>query len=374
LQCTNGSRQMMSGRCSVLLLLFVLLFSISVSFGYCNGVGTSAASDPDQLTATFVEGVAGLNMSTYPILSSDVAVSRLPNSQHIRTDVRIVLGNGSRALEAVITLVDNKLWNYKLRSLGEPLDGSKTLNECLAIADVAVGKYRDLFNAGHSNGMAQMLSDAIRNQNLTVENSDALLSVSQKENCSTPLDYERYTTLQWYKKIVGQFTSPLQSIWISISKSGLLTGFTDNLATHYIASTTINVSEEQALNISKQYAEAYAAEHGQKIVGAGATLKWDYDADSQRGDDFAVYPMWVFEAQYNETKQGVYGYGVLMWADNGQIIRDGPRVLFEAAERTGNISNGYFWVFLGVTLVALVLTCSGTFVRRRTNSRKRVSR
>jgi len=369
-----GSSRTVSRICYVTMFLFILLLNIFLSSRCVNYVFASTPLDAGEQTRTFLKSVAGLNLSTYPDLSPSIASSRMMHSQHMRTDVRILLGSGSHALEASTTYVDNKLWNYKLTTLGEPLDGEKALSECLEVAKGAIGRYQDLFNASHTNGLVGMLSDAIRSQNSTIENGDALLNISRRQDFSTLLDYERYITIQWYKKINGEFISPLQSIWLSISKSGLVTGFMDNLATHYIASSRINVSEGQAMNISRPYAEAYAAEHGQEIVGAGVTLQWQYDRDSQRGDDFAIYPTWVFEATYSEIVQGINGYSVVLWADNGEVAAHSSIGWIGMPEGTGSTDTEYLWGFLCIALVVLALTGLTTFLRRKNSGGRGISR
>lgn len=360
-----------SKKICVFLLLTVLLFNVFFSVGYLGCTSAVASSDQDtsQLALTFLGGVADINLTTHPCVSLNASRSKMPHSQHVRTDVKITVGNDTCPLETVITFVDNKFWIYRFSPVTQQLEAEKTYNECLAIAGSAIRRYENSFNASYCGGLMNMLSEAIASQNRTVESDDALLKISPNENRSTSLDMERFIVLQWYKKIENQFVSPFQSVWMSISRNGLLTGLMDDMATHYIGTTNVNVTEEQALNISRPFAETYGEDHGQGIVLTKATLEWERDSESLRGDDFALYPVWAFEATYDKTTQSVFGYGVLVWADNGEIIRHGPRIAFGMPDGTGSTGNGYLLTFLFALAFVLGLTCIGTYLRRRNRKR-----
>jgi hypothetical protein len=97
--------------------------------------------------------------------------------------------------------------------------------------------------------------------------------------------------LYWFRKVNGQCTS-WQSMSISISKDGHVSGFMDSLAVFHIATAAVNVSKADAINITIPYARAYAEKRGQEVVWENATLDWNRDLDSVRGDDLAVYPEW----------------------------------------------------------------------------------
>jgi len=348
----------------ILASLSVLLLSEIVCFQPIDLVRASDALEARRMAATFLERVAELNLSADADRSSGVDISKLPGSKHFMTDVKITVEKNDHIFDTITTFLDDRFWCFTSYDLSWPPKEEKNVSECLKIASLAIARYIVLFNASYADGLVEMLSDTIMNQCLTTENTNALLNVTVKANCSTPLDYERFTIVHWYKKIENQFVSELQEIRIIISKGGLVTGFSDNVGINYVATTSIRISEEQAANISRPFAEVFGEEHGQQIVWTTTSMSWDSDHGSQRGDDLAVFPVWVFNALYNETRLGVFGYEVSVWADNGQIVRKGPIGLFRG-EETGSANSASLWLFLGVVAIVIIVTCSGTYLRRR---------
>ena len=346
-----------------LLLLLFNFFPFFVQFYGCGLIYATSSVTEEQMALSFLTHVVRMNMSNYNILSSDVYKFRIPDSDHYQTDVSIAMSNGNYTFNVLITFIDGKFWSYSLNPELNKMVGEKTLNDSLFVASWAIEGYRGLFNATYCDGLEEMVSTALQNQTLIVENNDSLLKVSYVENCSTLLDYRRYTGLQWFKKIKNQFTDGSQSISMSVSKNGLLTLFVDNLAIFYLASTDINISEEEALNITMPYAEAYASEHGQRIVLVNATFEWVRDLDSSRGDDFAIYPMWLVSMTFDKmNNESVSAYGASIWADNGQIVRHGPRIILATPESS---DNAYLWLIFPVIGAVPVLICLGTYLKRK---------
>lgn len=358
-------------RILAILVLFLIFFASLFSFALFYHHGFVCATSnviEHQLALGFLEHVAGMNVSDGNVLSYNVSSFRMPDSQHYQTSVRIVINNNNHTFNVRITFVDGKFWIYDLDLSSVQLVGDKTLDDSLSVTIQATQEYQGLFNATHCDGLVEMISAALQNQSLVIENDNALLKISHVKNCSTPLDYKRYIHLQWFKKTKNQFTITAQSIIMSVSKNGFLTAFMDNLATHYVASTDINISEEEAINISIPYAEAYAEKHGQEILLTNTTLEWHRDMNSLRGDDFAIYPVWIVSMTYNKTNEvNVCGYGVLIWADNGEIVRHGPRIFFET---TNGGHNSYLWLMLALIPIVLAFTCSMPYSRRKDKNKR----
>jgi hypothetical protein len=367
--CFHGVKRESRKRIVVLLLLSVLILNMCVFLQHSVLTNAYELSRGGQLIATFLRQVAGFNVSGDVDRSFGFGTPLSPGSHHSRTDAKIVVEKDGRVFDTITTLLDDKLWIFTSYDSVE-LPEEKNVSECLGIARLAITKYRVLFNASYTDELIEMLSEAITKQCLTVENSDALLNVTVNVNCSTPLDYESFTTVRWYKKIANQFVSDYQRISIIISKGGFLTGFCDYLGAYYVATTSMNVSEEQAASISRPFAEVYGEVQGQQIVWTTTSLQWISDRESQRGDDIAVYPAWCFEARYNETKLGAYGYKAWVWGDNGQIFWKGPMGFIGGGGETGNANNTGLWLFLGVVAIVIVVTCSGTYLRRRKGRRE----
>lgn len=352
---------------SIALLLLSSLLPYLVQFYDCSLVLAESGVVEKQKALTFLAQVAGINMSSPNVLSCNVFKFKIPDSNHNQTDISVAVKNGNYTLNILVTFIDGKLWTYDVDPGSNRLAGKKTLTDCLFVTKGAIEEYGRLFNAVYCSGLKDMISAALQNQVLTVEDNISLLKTSYVETCSTLLDYRRCTNLQWFKKINNRFADGSQSISMSVSKSGLLTMFVDNLAVFYLSSTDIRISEEEALNITMPYAEAYSAEHGQKIVSANATLEWHRDLDSSRGDDFAIYPRWLVSVTFDSVNEHrVFAYRASIWADSGQIASKGPQTLF-GANTMASRDNGkaLLWLIFAAIIAFPVLICLATYSKNR---------
>ncbi len=318
-----------------------------------------------------LDKVSGMNLSSCAIQLWSSGTDRMPNSQHFETLSRIVISEKNSSLNFLFRFIDGKFSIYSLDLQSVELFGDKTLNDSLSIALRAVEDYRVLSNASYCDKFVEMISAALQNQSLVVENDYARLEISHVENCTKPRDYLECTCLSWFRKINDQYTIWPQAIYLSISKSGRVTTFMDNLATYYVATTEINISKEDAISIATPCAEAYAKTHGQEVVLANATLEWLQDLNSIRGDNLAIYPEWIVDLCYNATNnEGISNYGVSLWADNGQIDTHAPTGFYGASAPLGVDPMANPWpVFVLIAVVAF--TCVGTYAKRRSKGGKR---
>jgi hypothetical protein len=161
-----------------------------------------------------------------------------------------MIGNSQKEFDVLITLVDNKLWHYRLNLLsGNLTEGSQSFTDALSILNGVASGYETFFNATYSGDFAQAVMKASENQTRQVENDKSSLKIKYAEAESTLLEY---TQVQWFQKINNQFMSPFRSIAASVSETGLLTRFTDNIALHWVATTNIATSKENAISIAMQ--------------------------------------------------------------------------------------------------------------------------
>jgi hypothetical protein len=285
-------------------------------YGY-SALPTATNETLKQSALDFLEYAAGVNFTGYNVTCDAYGV-RLPNSIHFETTVDITLQQDNFTFNFRFVYVESRLWTYDFMdtSSAEPVGEGETLNDGLLAAIHAVEGYQYLSNLTYCDELHSMISTSLQNQRLVVENDDALLNVS----------YTGGTDLVWYKKIISQYTHPMESLSIHISQNGFLTSFMDNLATHPVATTAINMSEQDALNISMSLIQAYASQHRQQIVSKTDVLGWMEDTQLKHGnDDFAMYPVWYTYATFDKTnEENVDSYQVAIWADNGQIACNQP--------------------------------------------------
>ena len=271
----------------------------------------------------FLEQVAGINMNAYTVVSVDASTDKMLDSQHFRTNVGIVINDSQNQFYALVTFIDDKFWMYTLDLVtGNLGTGEQSFNDSLTAISRARNAYRTYFNISYGSEFAQAIWTAQQTQNHTVENEQGLLTIQYAENSSTPI---RYTKVRWVQRIGDQLINT-RSTEIYFSNSGLLTELGDNLAIHYVASTSINTSRDEAMEIAMPYIEEYAQEHQQQVKAVNATLEYVLDLSCNRGDSFAIYPEWSVEAVFDKTnEQTVYGYSVGIWADTGAAYYHEPQ-------------------------------------------------
>lgn len=327
--------------------------------GYCDVPATSHQTWK-QLALDFLEHVAGMNVTAYNATWPAVYGYQLPGSAHYQTNVDIKLQNENNTLNFRFTYMNGTLWTYELldASPAEPMGAGKTYDDALLAAIQAAEGYHYLFNLNYCDGLSGMISTALQKQSLVVENNDALLNIS----------YAEKTDLVWFKKILGQCTSPFQTVSMVISQNGFLTNFMDNLAICPVATTCVNVSQQEAFNTAMPIAQAYANQHGQQIVSTKTTLSWMKDSDRKHGDDdFAIYPVWYFQSTFDKTnEEHAISYSVTVWADNGQIAYALPEG-FKGSPKSNDSpgDNSYPKLMFAALAAVLALMCVEIYLRHK---------
>lgn len=327
-------------------------------------------SDHGSFTLNFLENVIGF--TDFEIISFSNSTTGMIGSQQKYTSIGISIGIHSRTFEAVLTLVNNKLWQYDLDLPSDSLFEEKTFSDCLVVANRTIERYRRLLDADHCDRYSEMISIAAHNQSLTVENDEAVMKISYQETLSTSRDFEEYVLIEWLPKFRSQTPTRYLATYMSVSKNGLVTSIVDNSAINYIAALD-NMSMKEAIGTAIPYAETYAEEYGQEIVLVNTTLVWSLDLEHRRGgDESALYPIWDVKATYNKVnEEGVACYGVAIWADTGEVCKYQP-ILPQKLLPPSRFSIDLY-VVLGVIAVSTAfLILSGFKLYRRHNIRTKV--
>lgn len=343
--------------------VLVLVFSVPVVY--------SDSDFAESESLKFLEQVANINMDSYSLVSIDASRARMPDSQHFQTDVKVVISNGQREFEALITLVDGKLRSYRLDLLSGDLEEEEAgLDNCLTAANRAIDGYRMHFSAGHCEGFAQKASAALQTRSSTVEDESAILDIRYDDDSTTPSEY---VSLQWSEKINGRFAMPHRSVTLSVSKSGMLTRFIDNLGIYQVATTNVNVSEEEAIDIAMPHIEAYARKNGPEVESIEAALEFTSDITSSRGDRFLIYPKWNIFATFDEiNEENVLGYAVMIWADNGKAYHHGPQGVLPPTGVSKPVYSS--WLFVVIIIVISALSGAIALTKRRSKARQTKNR
>lgn len=312
-------------------LMFVLLSITALGYSIPN---STPAPDSQSISSQFLAQVAGFNMSNYHIaISAPSGPNRILNTEvtpHFSTTILAQIHDDKDEGNAAhLTFADGSFWLYQLDALSgtsTPLSGNlgvcgQSFNDSLNLVINVANGYYALFNESSWSDFAQLASTALQTQKLSVEDADFSLRI---QNDST----------LWavcYNKIDGQYITPFRSMQISISRNGMVTNLANNMIYH-MATANVTVSEDQASAIAEPYIQSFAQQNQQQVVTTNATFSFQIDGNEKRGDRFAIYPQWAIQALYD--KPGEYNassYSVTIWADNGEIVANGPDYFFANA-------------------------------------------
>ena len=232
-------------------------------------------------------------------------------------------------------------------------DPEVSLDDCLTIAENAITNYQAFFNVSHCSGFAQMIPDTMQLSNFAAEEGNKLLEI----NCSGSANQFNAVTLRWFEKVDG-WKTPFMSTMMKISEKGVVVSFVDNLSKYNVATTGVTVSETEAINAAMPYIESYAEENNRRIGPVEATLAYSVDITALRGDPHLIYPIWsVFGYFESSHEDHIVAYGVMLWADTGEVYHQEPQGYFDDSSQ--DIPSYIFIVIVAVVVslffVSLVL-------------------
>jgi hypothetical protein len=340
---------------SIFFVAFLIVLCINSKTAY-----STSSFDAKSVALEFLEQIAGINMNSFTIVSINASTNKMPDLQHYETNVRIVIKDTQRQFAALIAFIDTKFWSYRLDLLsGELGTIEQSLDDSLVLLNRTIGEYSTYFNRSYSSEFTQMIWEALQTSNYTLEDDKSLLKIQHAENVCTTLEYTR---VQWFQKINGRFTSSFRSSDASVSKTGLLTRLTDNMALYWVATTYASISKEKAIEIAMPIIQNYARKHDQEIVAVNATFAYVTDIESNRGDSFALFPQWNVLGTFDKIdEQSVSKYAVSIWADNGQAYHSNPQGLYFPNE----ISSSPLWPFAMAIIALLAISLFLRNIKRR---------
>lgn len=162
-------------------------------------------------------------------------------------------------------------------------------------------------------------------QDSVIELENSLLDINFHDVSENGTDYVSYL---WFKKIDG-VKVPNLSVTLYVTEYGIVNKFSNNLPLYTIVDTEDLISEEQAILLAQPYIDEYANEEDRKVVNIEAEFRYSRDFKCCRGDSYTIYPEWAISANFSElSKEGVYGYSVLVWADTGKLHSSGIQGTF----------------------------------------------
>jgi hypothetical protein len=327
-------------------LLFITLFltMLLASSAYATLISSTHAADVavQQKGLTILNNVVGLDLANY-----STVVNECPQDSYLgvvpEENVRYTLeSNGSR-VDALYTFANGNLrMIHVLESEGSPqltktaTKPIKLGNATLQVVDVtetAKGFLNDYANYSGKSFYGELVSmlenvDADQNSTRTVGNVKLEVNASQGS-----------TIFRWTYTFNG-IEAPDKCVAIGY-QNGFLKYFIDNWDLYKIGSTTINLSEKEAIDIAMERARAFswnmsADNDTVKIMNFKVTnaMIWEnvfcsnLYADKTRSDDpLMLYPVrhvWVSLDKFYPGN--VYGFNVYVWADTGEVCSIHERV------------------------------------------------
>jgi hypothetical protein len=238
-------------------------------------------------------------------------------------DVEYTLVSSASNLKLLCTFTNGSLTIlHVLETEGSPIMTKSAVNSLETTKDFLKSYQRYTGNTVYGE-LNSMLDTAISGKNLTVTSGTVKLDIAITEE---------YTTYSWSYTFNGINAA---SKCVSIGyKNGFLKYFVDTWNIYKIGSTSVILSEKEAVNIAMEQAKAYSW----KVVLGNETYEINnfnvtnavvkqlvfcnsINAGNPRGDDpLELYPMWRIGIGLDKYYPGnVYGIYVDIWADTKQI-------------------------------------------------------
>lgn len=319
----------------ILLLSSLVITQIVVS---ANFEGESEVQNK-QLSLEFVENVLSINLSA------------CNSTEVVGSNIYLSLKDGSKVK---INWEKGSIFSCYIEPSGVSV---QVFEDPLSLAKKFLQRYQMTFNKTYCESFIGLLEKATLNQNQTIKGEGVTFQLQYFPNYEDLHKYPKRTFDLIWQYNINNIPVPGKSVHISISKDGYISFFRDTWELYYVASSEINVSEGQAISVARAYAEDYALKWGQKIVFVDAQFGYVNDRSKLRGnDEYACYPGWSvairFDKRNNDGMHGVDSYGVLIWADTGEVFYAMPDKCVGGSVPQPD--------YLPITLIAATLVASAT--------------
>jgi len=307
------------------------------------------------LAIEFLEKVIGINLSDCTL--NVTAFGNATISKEVNVHVEMTSQWGSATV--IVTFIEDVVQDvvFHPRPLPSWLWIEETEDALSAMRRIMYN-YEQYFDPSYA-ALSQLLDQAMPNQDQMISSESFVLNIT-----------ENGTHFHWVYLIGG--LTVFSPLGIVLSENGHVEVFVNRWGIYKIGSTTIGITEQQAINIASHYAQIYATENQRTIKSTNAELLYEKDFYGIRGDYlYTYYPFWFinvyFEPLGNETI-GVYGYLVYMFADNGQIMVATPLIYNTYYSGQSN----YLPMTVGMVIVGALVTTVSALVYKRNHRKSRV--
>jgi hypothetical protein len=259
------------------------------------------------LAFDFVEKVAGINLSRYEkniTILKTVNCEILVPGEDFEVDIKLLSEEGNVTVN--ILFDRDKIWwvYYEPKVPPSWLWANESKDKLGAVRDI-VEHYRMHFDTSYTQP-ARLLDNAVPDLDQVISEGNMTLKIT--ENC------RRFV----WEYVANGFTLFCPTC-IEISEDGHLIVFKNAIGIRSVASTEINVSEEQAISIARSRAEAYAQKNGRVINNVTTTFRCELLRNR-----YLFYLVWY--VNFNFEPDGSYygGYSVIVLAHSGTVYESQP--------------------------------------------------
>jgi hypothetical protein len=317
----------------LLLVTFLLtVFLSSIAYAMLIPSAHAAENTNPQKALDIMNNVIGVDL-----LKCTATPKDNPSNSYLgivpQDNVRYTLGsNGSETADIRLSFVNGKLRVIHVLGTADPSCLKKTSSNSLEMAKDFLSTYHSYSENPFYSQLKTMLNDISVGENLTKTSSNIKLEVSNSE-------YYDSETYSWTYSNNGV---EAKSKCVTISyESGFLKYFIDNWDLYQIGSTTVNISEKQAIETGMQFARNFSWKispdndtYQVKNYTVANAMVWEtvylsnLYADNPRSEDpLMLYPIrhvWVSLDKFYPGN--VYGLNVYIWADTGNVAYIHERV------------------------------------------------
>jgi hypothetical protein len=306
---------------STVILTALLFFSVYAAL--VPSVHAAEASI-QQKSAVVTDNVIGVDSAKYATISEDyredLYLDVIPQE-----NLRYTLETNESKLDIYYTFVNNKLrLVHVLDNIGSPQMQKAVSANALDMSKDFLNNYQDYTENEFYGELKSTLNTVEANTNVTAVFGNMKLSVTSREDS---------TTFRWVYTFNG-IEAPDKCVALSYEK-GFLKYFIDNWDLYKIASTTVNVSDEQAMDLAMSRAKNATWSTTTSDNETFAGLKYNVTnamvwqtafsnslfMDNPRDHDpLMLYPMRHIWVSFDKFYPGYYyGMNVYVWADTGEI-------------------------------------------------------
>ncbi len=316
----------------IIALFFLMLFIIPI-ISHSFLLPARAAEITNQEKAiSIMDNVIGLDLSKYTVSPLDSLLNSYLGAIDQETYLYSLRSNGSVAADIRFTFANG---NLRMIHVLESKDSSILKNSTANTVEMAkefLGSYHSYSQNSFYDQLNSMLSHDALAKNYTATNGNIKFE-------SINSDYHKTETYRWTYMING-IDAPSKCVALCY-ENGFLKYFIDNWNLYTIGSTSVNISEKQAIDIAIQRAQEFSWKMGSDKVtlylqnfAVANAMVWEtvflsnLNADNPRSEDpLALYPIrhvWVALDKFYPGN--VYGINVYLWADTGDVAYIHERV------------------------------------------------